>query len=231
MLLLKILSLLFYHFDSFAYKMCRFRLLPLLILSVFASCNVAPSSGNAEQGQDSAVFSEIVENIQSGDLALRKGNDITSNMLSQLNTKDKRFSHIGICFVESGKAFVYHSLGSEFGEAEYIRKDADEVFFNQKNNMAAAYATTRFSAAEKDSLHRLLQKWYHQKIPFDMNFNLETDDSLYCSEMVTKALMKVVPNLNIPFTDTLGRQYFGVDDIITQAFVDSIHYYSKTVVE
>ncbi len=205
---------------------------PLFILLLFAglaSCSPTSNVDTKAIPIDSSAFLLVAEGIGNGDLAFRKGNDITSNMLAQLNTKDKRFSHIGICFIEDGKKIIYHSLGSEYGGAQYIRRDVAKDFLDLENNLSIGYAKMDFSAKEKQDLHQLLQTWYLQKIPFDMNFNLATDDSLYCSEMVAKALMKAVLNIRIPFTDTLGRQYFGVDDISQQDFVDSIHFYSRSI--
>lgn len=201
-----------------------------LIISLFAlsafSCNgPAPDPATALHADPEAV-NVIVSGIADGALALRKGNDITSNILAQLNTRDRRFSHIGICFVEDGEAVVYHSLGSEYGGDQYIRKERADVFFNLDNNLSIGYAKTTFSAEEKEQLHRLLKIWYQQKIPFDMNFDLQTDDSLYCSEMVAKAIMTAIPNINIGFTDTFGRQYYAVDDITTRPIADSIRTYS-----
>ena len=51
--------------------------------------------------------------LQSGDLVMRRGIDVTSFMLSQMNLKDKTYSHCGIVEIEYGYPFVYHSIGGE----------------------------------------------------------------------------------------------------------------------
>lgn len=204
------------------------RLYFFLFLIVWASCTSNPKQTKVGLTvKDSAAAASIIDSIGHAALAFRKGNDITSNMLAQLNITDKRFSHIGICFVEEGKAMVYHSLGAEYGTNQFLRKDDAATFFNLENNMAIGFAKMNLSSSEIDTLHQLLQNWYAQKIPFDMSFNLQTDDSLYCSEMVAKALMTAIPKIHIPVTDTFNRSYYGVDNISSQPFVGQMHLYSR----
>lgn len=208
------------------------KLFPLIITLFFISalsCKDPSDGPDSVPDIDMEAVNAIVSGIGNGALALRKGNDITSNMLAQFNIRDKRFSHIGICFIEDGAAVIYHSLGAEHGGDRSLRRDLAWDFFSMENNLTIGYAPLKIAEQEKEKLHQLLRSWYQQKIPFDINFDLKTDDSLYCTEMVAKALMRSCSGLHIPFTDTFGRQYYAVENITQRSVADSVHVYSRSM--
>lgn len=172
---------------------------------------------------------EISEQIQDGDLVLRLGNDITSNMLAQLNLRDKRFSHIGICFVENGTKLVYHSVGSEYGTHNFLRKDSLQNFLDLSNNLSIGYCRTGLNTSHLKHIHDTLAQWYQQQLPFDMDFDWQSDDKMYCSELVAKAIMRGTGSVSIPITDTLGRQYFSIDNILGTFPAEHTGYYTRSL--
>lgn len=194
---------------------------------LYAGCNTAVPE-QAPQIDPQAVR-HFMAPVQDGDLVLRLGNDITSNMLAQLNLKDKRFSHIGICFTENGAKMVYHSLGAEYGTHNFLRKDSLQVFFDLADNLSIGYVHPGFNTDIKQQLHDTLEQWYRQQLPFDMDFNWQSDDKMYCSEMVAKAIMRTGDTIHIPITDTLGRKYYAIDNILNALTIDTIAYYSRSL--
>lgn len=179
---------------------------------------------------DTREAEHLAAQVRDGDLVLRLGNDITSNMLAQLNLADKRFSHIGICFIENGTKMVYHSLGSEYGAHNFLRKDSLAVFFDLADNLSIGYAQwqNRDTAAAQ-RIRDTLEQWYQKRIPFDMDFDWTSDDKMYCSEMIAKAIMRGDEAIHIPVTDTLGRQYFAIDNILRALPLDTLAYYSRSL--
>lgn len=191
------------------------------------SCNTAiPAKEPVADPQGEAHFAA---QVQDGNLVLRLGNDITSNMLAQLNLKDKRFSHIGICFIENGTKMVYHSLGSEYGAHNFLRKDSLSVFFNLADNLSIGYAQTGLDTGTINRIHDTLVQWYQKQIPFDMEFDWQSDDKMYCSEMVAKAIMRGNKAIHIPITDTLGRKYYAIDNILNTLSPDTLAYYTRSL--
>ncbi|RQO30083.1 hypothetical protein DBR32_10880 [Taibaiella sp. KBW10] len=162
--------------------------------------------------------------LQDGDIVLRAGNDMTSNMLRQLNLRDQRFSHCGLVFKSADTCWVYHSIGSESDPNQAIKKERLEQFYAPQNNIAIGYAGMQLSAAEQQRLQMVLDSFYQKKIPFDMQFDLHTDDKLYCSEMVAKALLLSVPQIGLKATDTLGKQYWSIDNLSHNDRVRMIQY-------
>lgn len=194
---------------------------------LYAGCNTAVPV--QEPQIDPQTVNHFMAPVQDGDLVLRLGNDITSNMLAQLNLKDKRFSHIGICFTENGTKMVYHSLGAEYGSHNFLRKDSLKVFFDLSDNLSIGYAHTGLNAGIQQGIHDTLEQWYRQQLPFDMDFNWQSDDKMYCSEMVAKAIMRASDSIHIPVTDTLGRKYYAIDNILNALPIDTLAYYSRSL--
>ncbi|WP_222165605.1 YiiX/YebB-like N1pC/P60 family cysteine hydrolase [Edaphocola aurantiacus] len=169
-------------------------------------------------------LSALLSGLEEGDIVLRAGNDVTSNMLRQLNLKDKRFSHCGIVFSESGAWWVYHSIGSESAPDQAIKKEPLMHYWNPEDNLAIGYAHLHISRQERAKLLHTTDSLYRLQIPFDMQFDLKSDDRMYCTEMVAKSIQWSIPEAHLQPTDTLGRQYWAVDNIIRSTLVSAVHY-------
>lgn len=151
--------------------------------------------------------------LQTGDLVVRRGDDMTSYMLSQLNAKDKTYSHCGIVVIENGYTYVYHSIGGEDNPDGVIRRDSAHIWCSPANNLGFAAYRYAVSDSVKDSFVRCICDFYKEKRMFDMSFDLSTDDRLYCSEMIYKALEQTMGKNYIRISNDYGRSFVGVDDL------------------
>ena len=65
--------------------------------------------------------------------------------------------------------------------------------------------------------------YYMKAIPFDMKFDLETDDKMYCSEFVAKSINKSIsPRQVIPKSSINHFSFIGIDDITGMPFIKNI---------
>lgn len=161
-----------------------------------------------------AAVDSCVRLLQTGDLLVRRGDDMTSYMLSQLNTKDKTYSHCGIVVVEEGYPYVYHSIGGEDNPDQVIRRDSTHDWCSPANNLSFAAYRYHISDSVKNRFVRYVRGFYREKRMFDMNFDLQTNDRLYCSEMIYKALCKATGDDDcIQLSNNYGRRFVGVDDL------------------
>lgn len=152
--------------------------------------------------------------LRTGDLVVRRGDDMTSYMLSRLNINDKKYSHCGIVVIESGNPYVYHSIGGEDNPDEKLRKDSASIWFSPANNMEYAAYRYNFSDSIIDKVISSVEILYKEQIMFDMDFDLKTDERLYCSEMVYKSLLRSIgSSLEIKPHKHFGYTYVGVDDL------------------
>jgi hypothetical protein len=152
--------------------------------------------------------------MRQGDLALRRGRDMTSYMISSLNEKDKKWSHCGLVQVENGYPFVYHYIGSETNKKQGLRRDSAQVFYSARYNNAAALVRYPLSEAELLRQSELIQAYYTSGKTFDDQFDLRTEDKLYCAEFVYRLMTEVKQDSNfITTTTNNGFSYVPVDKL------------------
>jgi hypothetical protein len=180
------------------------------------------NSDSIIEDQNAAIsFERIYENeklIQPGDLIVRTGKDFTSETFSKLSLKDKTYSHCGIASIEHDSIFVYHAIGGEWNPNQKLRRDAIEIFCNPFENKGFGIFRYKLSADEKKNLIHFAQSHYKKGIIFDMQFNLATDDRMYCSEFVYKAVRAASLNkIALSVTILHHIQFVAIDNL----FIDS----------
>lgn len=175
------------------------RLWLYLAIAALAACN----SNSAPQPEDDLGIKSGVEKnkanlamvtdarnfIKDGDLILRTGNDFSSEQVKQFSKKDKTYSHGGIAFHDSSDIYIYHVVPDYYHIKDKVRKEKLDSFCNPVQNLGFAVARYEMDSSEIKTFRNYLDKQYQKKIPFDMTFNLRSDDSMYCSEMIKKGLI------------------------------------------
>jgi len=152
--------------------------------------------------------------LHDGDLVLRLGSDMTSYMLSQLNQRTKAYSHCGIVFIEDGKPYIYHSIGGEDNPDQKIRRDSAAFWFSPANNLAIGIARFSLDDTELNTFREVIRQYYTDKRMFDMEFDLETDDRLYCAEMIYKGIDKAMDTHNfIKPINIFGLRCIDIDGL------------------
>jgi hypothetical protein len=147
------------------------------------------------------MIDEGLQLVREGDLVTRLNTDPSSQYLKNFNRHDKKFSHAGIVLFENGKPCVYHIINGEENPDEKIKKDSLKGFCDPRKNFAFGIFRYKIKPTEIEKLKKLIRQWYKQGIQFDSTFNLKTDDRMYCSEMIYKALARVT-NKRIVFETT-----------------------------
>ncbi len=126
--------------------------------------------------------------LHDGQLITRSDNDFESMIMQNFSRRERVYSHSGIVFKEDSGYVVYHCMGGSENPEGACRKDPFDSFVNPLQKTGFGIFQYQLSALEAEKMHAILKKDYDLKIPFDATFNLKTDDSLYCSEMIYKAL-------------------------------------------
>ena len=159
-------------------------------------------------------INEIEKSIQTGDLITRSGNDFTSESLKKLNQHDKTYSHCGIASIENDSVFVYHALGGEFNPDQKIRRDPFILFCEPYTNRGIGIFRFELTKPEIKNVITTAKKYYQSGVMFDMKFDLQTNDRMYCSEFVYKSFFEGTQH-NIQFITSHIKTftYIGVDDL------------------
>lgn len=152
--------------------------------------------------------------LRTGDLVVRRGDDMTSYMLSQLNSEDKTYSHCGFVVIEDEHTYVYHSIGGEDNPDQIMKRETATQWFSPANNLAIAVYRYDLADSLITQIVEQLHIYYGQKKMFDMDFDLATDDRLYCSEMIYKVVQAITgDDKYIKESTAYGRSFVGVDDL------------------
>jgi len=162
-----------------------------------------------------AKIDSLKECIQNGDIITRTGNDFTSENLRLMNIRDKTYSHCGIAFIEHDTTFVFHAIGGDFNPNQALKKETFKTFVNPLENRG--FGIYRFNQTEKEYklLKWICDEFYQIKLPFDMDFDLKTNDKMYCAEFVGKSLeLASDQNLKINRSKIQSFEFIGVDDIM-----------------
>lgn len=159
-------------------------------------------------------ITEIEKSIQVGDLITRSGNDFTSESLQKINQHDKTYSHCGIASIENDTVFVYHALGGEFNPDQKIRRDPFILFCEPYTNRGIGIFRFKLTRPEIKNTVTTAKKYYQSGVMFDMKFDLQTNDRMYCSEFVYKSFFEGTQH-NIQFTTSHIKTftYIGIDDL------------------
>ncbi len=152
--------------------------------------------------------------LHDGCIVLRTGNDAISSMFAQLNKTDRTFSHCGIAFEEEGQWYVYHSIGGEDNPDAKLRRDHYEKFVSRNHNLGFGICQYPLQLSQIKELKQIVLEFYHQEIPFDMDFSLKSNHRFYCAEMVYKSFHKALQvDTFFQTTKHAGFEYVSTDNL------------------
>src|SRR5688572_7543756 len=153
---------------------------------------------------------ESLDKVDTGDLILRNGKGLISEFFRNASL-EKKYSHAGIASRENGTVWVYHILGTPGSKG--LQKVKLEEFCNSTENSGFAIFKYKMEKREKEMLIDYLNTDFNHVI-FDEKFNLQTDDELYCSELIYKAVNFATGNKNlIPVSIFREQRYISIDNL------------------
>lgn len=193
----------------------------LLSLSIAAILGVAAvwvctGDENTDASNHSINTSEILHSLskiplKSGDLILRHGNGIWSNLIREKNFSDKRFSHIGILVKENGNLFVVHADCDAVGNGS-VRKDYLEDFLKNTHRIGIF----RLKTADADMAVKIATSFVG--VAFDRKFKLNDSSELYCSELIYLAMKNTFPRFTPKTIELCGQKIIPVDALISAEY-------------
>ncbi|MEP6675738.1 MAG: YiiX/YebB-like N1pC/P60 family cysteine hydrolase [Ferruginibacter sp.] len=168
----------------------------VLLCLLFAACNSSetPASANelTPQQQINASIDSFKMNCSEGDLIVHLNDDLVSSVIKNMNEKDQSFSHSGILVIKYGQKMVcniYPALHPNTS-TDTIQYEPLDSFINPAHNLTAGLFRYDLSQTEKKTFLAELDTFKLKNPHFDERYDYTTDDKLYCSEMIAKALVK-----------------------------------------
>jgi len=127
--------------------------------------------------------------LQDGDIVFRRGLDAIGRMVLSYGDRP-RFSHVGMVVRVAGETLVVHALPETPGDQGGVRVDRLGTFSSpQRAADVGYYRLGQLTLAQRREIHHYL--FNRVGTPFDLRFEYSTDDSMYCTELVLKALAQV----------------------------------------
>ncbi len=148
--------------------------------------------------------------LKNGDIILRRGYGMDSIVAANFSDKEKRYSHAGVIVIENDKVYVMHSQKS-------IPKGFDGVV---KENLSSylkqvkIWAVYRYLDINRSKLIDYMKSILKNGVRFDMDFDISTNDKMYCSEFVYKSFNAVSNKPIIQATKRfISKQYVTITDL------------------
>jgi len=135
----------------------------------------------------------ICKTAREGDLLLRLGQGLWSELFRKKSPEVQEFSHAGIIKWEGGKVFVIHAEANSLTGHGFVRKDSLESYLNE----AVSWAVYRLkgSAQENEALAKNAESLLGT--PFNWRFDMADTTTLYCTQLVYVA--DLISGRKLPF--------------------------------
>lgn len=186
---------------------------------VLTACSASYAGWRVKQATDPTgiepvAIPESIE-LRSGDIILAGGVSLQSRLVRSL-TDGNRFSHIGILHPTPEGLFVIHAAPhgpGDGGLGERVAMIPLSLFLSERGYVAVQVMRLRDESARgleaaADACERAVH-YAELAVPFDHEFDLSDEQSIYCSELVYLAYKQA----GQAWPDTLVGEY---DNLIVQ---------------
>lgn len=173
-----------FHFTLKGVRFCGC----LFLLFLWPACKQAVKLKESELRSSYKKLHHYQALLKSGDIIFRNGTDEVSQATRRFNRKDTTFSHCGIIEIEQGGPVVYHAIGGSYNPGGRLKKEPLDSFSYPGSFDKIAVFRYNLSKDELDAFLNIIRKHHENKLPFDLFFNFDTDQKMYCTEFVFKSL-------------------------------------------
>ena len=174
---------------------------------------ILTASNSLEEFNKQSNTSQMPE-VHQGDLIFRRTDSTGSQFVDRLDSASI-YSHVGLAYTNpAGDVFVIHVLPLE---TDTVRIEPLEKFINE----AVFFAVYRPIGIDLKVLDAAVQNglsWVGKR-HFDKNFDLQTDDYLYCTELVYKAYKEAGLDILNGETNVVDFPFIEVREVIFPSLI------------
>lgn len=125
--------------------------------------------------------------LHSGDLVLRQGTGFWGAVFSRLNSRDRRYSHVGIVVQSQGRWQVVHAEADDFAHEGRVRLDDWSDFAAKARALALLRVDDDRDAGRRIAAAAL--EMHQARLAFDFRFDLANSGAVYCTELAWRAML------------------------------------------
>jgi len=186
------------------------------LLFTLALITFIPNSSLSFQNNEEFVYMErfatLLPYLATGDLIFRKSESLTGQFVSNMDSRGE-FSHVGIIRLSDEKdIFVVHASPHGKETQNMVQVATLEYFlsFSQEIAIYRPRSTYKQTAIQAANYAFSLAG----EVPFDRAFNLETEDAVYCTELIWRAFLEAGEDIVDNNLEELEMPFFGINEYI-----------------
>lgn len=185
---------------------CRCKKIIFFAFIVWAACLTGCSNSTSTTTVDKKLV------FENGDLLFRRGTGFFSPYFARFASKEQKFSHVGILFRDADSVYVYHIEANELTGVGSVRKEPLSVFLKDVKQFDVK--NLNLSSENRKTVIRKADSLFQKQAPFDMDFDLNTHDSFYCTEFVAYILnTSLNDTVIVPSLKMNGKKFYSIDDL------------------
>ena len=166
---------------------------------------------------------EILSLLNDGDIICRLGDRIWSRFFKELSPNEKKFSHLGIVRIRENTITVINAEGLAIEGKDYV----NEVSLKDFLKIAQRVGIYRLKTIEGYKISDVALEYKGH--PFDWHFDMEEDNTIYCSELLYVILKKLDTSiiLNTVRLGNYGKKIIPLDVCFQFEYFTEIGYWDK----
>lgn len=166
---------------------------------------------------ETLLLHEVIE-VREGDLLFRAGRGWRSAIVR--SASNSMLTHVGVVdLAEEGQAYVIHAAPAEGKQEGKVRRQSLREFVGQESASALIVYRPNLEEASLRRAVRAAEGYAKSGISFDDDFNLASDDALYCTELIWKAFLDAGVDLQLIRTEVtfpgMTGEYIFPEDIMS----------------
>ena len=162
----------------------RIFLLFALILAISTQASLTIHKSGEQGGSSPAIGSELkLPKLCNGDIVLRKGNSLVSDLIARNFSDCEDMSHCGIIVNDSGAPYVVHTISGVISEDDGIRKEPIADFIGRADAQKVIIIRSNIPA-DASRIQSECDRFLKLHIGFDHEFDADDHATVYCSELV-----------------------------------------------
>lgn len=134
-----------------------------------------------------------IQKIQDGDICLRHGFGLVSDLIVEQLDENYDLSHCAIlCKDSTGKIYVIHSVSSSISPYDGVQKQELEPFIRDSWKNSVVIVRYKGKGTKKGTnagIARRAKEYLKKQIPFDNSFDINDSSSFYCTELLWKCIL------------------------------------------
>ncbi len=157
-----------------------------------------------------------------GDALFKDGAGLWGRLAAQFSENRDGFGHLGLVARDgNGRLIVIHAGGDPVSGEGRVQETLLADFLAQSR--AAALYRPRISAAASGEALAYAAEAVRRNTPFDTAFDLGTEDRLYCTELVWRALSTALGADAVPEKSRRsGRVFIALDDVQESPWLEPV---------